>query len=427
MQHSMWGCFASKKVCRAVLTRSRLLAVNDISARLTDWVDSLGKDAVSACQALACLRGLHRPSGERLDVVLLLVMARQKPKLHFFARCAVPENEDKPFQDVIPDSFPFVASLLVGPSVISPAHSSVKIVTNETLAGELAEFDMAWKLHPLRWDFPDSHRLTDHVVTGLEAAFTPPQGQKRKASRVDPTSDIPDGDPLQLGEAAAAGRSGVDCPLLAPPRSDAGAPAAEFLGELPGLLDLDTEDLFFGLDRDAREVIASEWFGHEGCIDDSLMPEEEEAAAAREADDASDGSKDFDDPAACLEVHGDAAAGSAGSEGAGGGAAARESDDHAPAADTAEPSLHDFVCPGGCTLRDYAHQTIPGQSFWLARLPKGAPPFEGTKSKSLKYSNEDPAEQATAKAFCAAWLQRWAARGRGSGSGGSASSGGAGA
>ena len=108
VQHSMWGCFASKKVCRAVLTRSRLLAVNDISGRLTDWVDSLEKDAANACQALACLRGVHRPSGVRLDVVLLLVMARQKPKLLFFARCVVRSGDTAPpgHQDVIPDCFP---------------------------------------------------------------------------------------------------------------------------------------------------------------------------------------------------------------------------------------------------------------------------------------------------------------------------------
>ena len=428
VQHSMWGCFASKKVCRAVLTRSRLLAVNDISGRLTDWVDSLGKDAASACQALACLRGVHRPSGERLDVVLLLVMARQRwPKLQFFARCSVPENEDVPGQDVIPDSFPFVASLRVGPSVISPAYSSVKIVTNETLAEELAEFDMAWKLHPLRWDFPaDSHRLTDHAVTGIGAAFIPPQGKKRKASRVEPTAaDIPDGDPLELGEvAAAAGRSSVDCPVLGAPPRGVGAPAADFMDVPSEFIDLDMEDLFFGLDQDAREAIASEWFGHEGCIDDSLLHEEEEAAGEH-GDDASDGSKEFDDLPACLEDDGDAAA-AAESEGAGGGAAAGESEDAAPAAATGEPSLDDFVPPRGCTLSYFAHQTRPGQSFWQAKIPKGAPPFEGTKSRTHKFSNDDPVERAAARAFCAGWLQRWMARGSSSGGGGGSASGGGG-
>ena len=388
-----------------MLERSQLLAVNDISGRLTDWVDSLGKDAANACQALACLRGVHRPSGERLDVVLLLVMARQSPKLQFFAKCAVPENKDKPGQDVIPDSFPFVASLRVSPSVISPAYSVVRIVTNEILAEELAEYDMAWKLHPLRWDFPDSHRLTDHVVTGLEAAFVPPQGKKRKASRVDPTADIPDGDPLELGEAAAAagGHSSVSCPVLGAPPRDAGAVAAELVdGPFDFIDDLEMEELFFGLDHDSREAIVSEWFGHEGCLDDSLIPDEDDAAA--DGDDASDGSKEFDDLAACLD------------EEAGGDAPTTSvnivepppppSPPPAPAAG-GEPSLDDFVIPKGCSLKYYSSQTVPGQGFWLAKIPKGAPPFEGTKSKTRNYNDDDPVESATAKAFCAAWLLRW--------------------
>ena len=189
------------------------------------------------------------------------------------------------------------------------------------------------------------------------------------------------------------------------------------MGELPpDLIDLseECEELFFGLDLDARAVVASEWFGHED-LDDSPLPEE--AAAAEDEDDASDGSNEFDDPA-CLKGGGDAAA-AAEPEGAAGGAAP---DDAKPATGTGEISLDDL--PRGCSLRDYAHQTIPGQSFCLARLPKGAPPFEGTKSKTHKYSNDDPAEQALAHAFCSAWLQRWS-RSRGSGGGGSASSGGA--
>ena len=354
-----------------MLERRLLLAVNDISGRLTDWVDSLGKDAANACQDLACLRGVHRPSGERLDVVLLLVMTRQaNPKLHFFAKCDVPENKDEPGRDVIPDSFPFVASLRVSPSVISPAYSSVKIVTNETLAEELAEYDMAWKLHPLRWDLPDSHRLTDHVVTGLEAAFVPPQGKKRKASRVDPTADIPDGDPLQLGEATAAGHSKVSCPVLGAPPRDAGAVAAEFVdGPSDWIPDLDMEELFCGLDQDAREAVGSEWFGHEGCIDDSLLLDED-AAAADDGDDASDSSNELDDPVVGPEEEaGDAPAAAAESEAAAGAASGGGA---APAAATGpggEPSLDDFVLPRGCSLRFYPSQSIPGQSFWLAKIP----------------------------------------------------------
>ena len=184
----------------------------------------------------------------------------------------------------------------------------------------------------------------------------------------------------------------MDCPVLgAPPPSDESALAAQLVDGPPDLLngDPDMEELFFGLDRDVREAIASGWFGHEGPIDDALLSEEEKAAA--DEDDASDGSAELDPAAAAGEP----------------------------------PSFDDSVAPKGCTLRDYASQTVPGQSFWLARLPRGAPPFEGTMSKTVKFANDDPVEEAAAKAFAAAWLQRWSDRGPGSGGGGSASSGGA--
>ena len=357
-----------------------------------------------------------------------MVMVRQKPKLLFFARCVVRADKDEPgHQDVIPDTFPFVASLCVCPSVISAAYPSVDIVTNESLAAELAELDMVWKLHPLQWDFPTSYRLTDHVVTRLGDAFIPLKGKKPKASMVGPTTfDIPEGDPLELGAAAAAA-GGSSVAVLGAPPTGAGVPAAESV-DGPSVevdaLDIDMEELFFGLDLDAREVIASEWFGFEGCFDDSLIPEEEVAAAAEDdGDDASDSSKEFD-PAARLDLEGNGdAAAAAESDGAGGGAATGESEGAAPVPATGEPSLDDFVAPRGCSLVYYAHQSKPGQSFWLAKLPKGAPPFEGTKSKTQKYSDDDPVERATAKAFCAAWLQRWSARG--SGSGGGAGTGGA--
>ena len=213
--------------------------------------------------------------------------------------------------------------------------------------------------------------------------------------------------------------------VLGAPPTGAGVPAAESV-DGPSVevdaLDMDLEELFFGLDLDAREVIASEWFGFEGCFDESSILEEEVAAAAEDDGDvASDSSKEFG-LAEGLEGDGDAAA-AAESDGAGGGAATGESEGAAPVLATGEPSLDDFVAPRGCSLAYYAHQSKPGQSFWLAKLPKGAPPCEGTKSKTQKYSDDDPAERATAKAFCASWLQRWAARG--SGSGGSAGSGGA--
>ena len=105
--------------------------------------------------------------------------------------------------------------------------------------------------------------------------------------------------------AAAAGGSSVG--VLGAPPTGAGVPAAESV-DGPSVevdaLDMDMEELFFGLDLDAREVIASEWFGYEGCFDESSILEEEVAAAAEDdGDDASDSSNEFG-PAEGLEGDG---------------------------------------------------------------------------------------------------------------------------
>ena len=103
----MWGCFGQKKICRAVLGLADLLAVKHTSSLLEAWVDSLGKVTANSCQKLACLRGVHRPSGERYGMVFLLVMARLRdPKLQFFVKCVLPVDDDRPFQDAMPDRFP---------------------------------------------------------------------------------------------------------------------------------------------------------------------------------------------------------------------------------------------------------------------------------------------------------------------------------
>ena len=179
----MWGCYAQKRVCRAVLSLTELAGVNSVSSLLEAWSDSVGKEATSRAESLACLRGVDG-EGYRYDEVLLLVMARYKPKLQFFARLSWAEEAPN-FEHVLPTAFPFTASLRMGPSFISPAHRAVRIVTNETLAQEVAEYDMAWSLHPLDWELPARNRLVDHVVTGMQEAFVRPQptGRRRQTKK----------------------------------------------------------------------------------------------------------------------------------------------------------------------------------------------------------------------------------------------------
>ena len=334
-------------------------------------------------------------------MVLLLVMSRlAKPRLHFFARCALPEA-DVGFEDVMPE-VPFVASLSVGPSALSPAHRSLRIVTNETLAEEVAEYEMTWVLHPLGWEVPDRKRLTDHVVTGIEDAFVRPAKATAKGGKTRQASSaahilVPDGDPLELGQQLADGSAGL---VSGGPPTASGAVAAGLVDDASLWLDeLNVEgELFFGLDQDAREVLAEELFGHDPAplVDDSIPGDE---GAAEEDDDASDASEGFAD-AEVLPP--------AGIEG------------DAPAAPAVEPDLADWVPPRPATLDCYPSATRPGQSYWCARIPRSGPEHEGTRSKTRNFLDGDPAGFAAARAFCIAWLQRWSAGGSGSGGGGSA-------
>ena len=83
--------------------------------------------------------------------------------------------------------------------------------------------------------------------------------------------------------------------------------------------------------------------------------------------------------------------------------------------------------PQGCSLRWYAHPDKPGQGFWQAKIPQGSEPFEGRRSKQLKFKLDDPVESARAQETVLAWLKGWTARASASGSDGGASASGAGA
>ena len=166
VQRLMWGCVGDKKTCRAVLPAAQASRVDDVASLLREWASSLGAEVAGLGQSLICLRGASPESGERMDIVLLLVMERLRPsKLEFFARCCWRDCED-PFA-VLPDNFPFTVSLRIVPSRMSRDTACVDFVTNEEVAKLLPVSQMAWKLHPLVWEVPDERQLLDHKVTAV--------------------------------------------------------------------------------------------------------------------------------------------------------------------------------------------------------------------------------------------------------------------
>ena len=87
VQHTMWGCFASKHICRVTLPPSTAAALDLIVQSMNRWVTSLGAEVVRKAESLVCFRGVHPTTGERRDVIALLVFSRQQPQIHFYARC----------------------------------------------------------------------------------------------------------------------------------------------------------------------------------------------------------------------------------------------------------------------------------------------------------------------------------------------------
>ena len=174
VQHTMWGCSASKVACRHTLPRSKAAALDIIVQNMNRWVCSLGAAVVKRAESLVCFRGVHPTTGERRDAIALLVFSRHQPQIHFYAMCKI---KDAPLAGAAPEvmpEVPFVASIKVVPSRMSTLWASVCIKTNEELALEMAATHMDWSIVPLQWRLQEGAApLLDHVVEKIGDAFDP--------------------------------------------------------------------------------------------------------------------------------------------------------------------------------------------------------------------------------------------------------------
>ena len=69
------------------------------------------------------------------------------------------------------------------------------------------------------------------------------------------------------------------------------------------------------------------------------------------------------------------------------------------------PNLLEVEAPAGCSLRLYPGAKGADSFRWIARLPEGSAPFEGTHSKSRSFKNGESG--AREKLVCLQYLQRW--------------------
>ena len=307
VQHGMWGCFASKHICRVVMPRSLAVALDVLVHRMDSWVAALGADVVKQSASLVCFRGAHPSSGVRKDVIALLIFGRKQPTIHFYAMCDIKgDTPSASSPETMPDDPPFVASLRVVKSRMSDHWSSFDIKTSEEVAHELVKTHMAWSIVPLQWRLQDGcSPLVEHVVLRYEDPFEPKA--KLPCDKVVEMDDYIDqlsaeGDPIAAGVRAALGVSPAVGALPGGSRSvplvDAANPFNEAAVEA---------ELFMDLEDDEYNDLHDEFFGDPIDLDDMgvapIVSFDTLAAAVVEdpeeellVDDANNASRDGGDP-----------------------------------------------------------------------------------------------------------------------------------
>ena len=156
------------------MPRSLAAALDVIVYNMNKWVRSLGAEVVKRVESLVCFRGVHPATGERRDIIALLIFSRQQPQINCYAMCTIKGVPVAGAAPVVMPEAPLVASLRVVPSRMSTLWSSLCVKTNEELALEMARADMDWSIVPLQWRLQEGAApLLDHVVEKIDGAFDP--------------------------------------------------------------------------------------------------------------------------------------------------------------------------------------------------------------------------------------------------------------
>ena len=259
LQQGMWGCFASKRICRATMPGSLAAALDGIVHLMHGWVGSLGADVVKKAESLVCFRGGHPVTGCRRDIIALLVFSRKQPSIQFYAMCDIKGASPDVTLEAMPDGLPFVASIRVVPSRLSSNSDSVDIRSNEEIAQDMVSSHMEWCILPLQWRLPDgASPLLDHVVVQVGARFEP--RTKIARCRVIEIDDVFDQlshiDPIAAGVCEAADASSVGSG--ASPSGHGAPPGGQI--SLGGESAAEAE-LFDGFDLDLLDDLQHELFG----------------------------------------------------------------------------------------------------------------------------------------------------------------------
>lgn len=159
---SVYGCAAQKRnICRTTLGHVEGDMLDNLTKRLSSWVDSLTPATAVMSESLVWLRGRGEPgSGNDHDMVALLIDARYRPKAQIFGMCVLEHGVGMADEVFAMPSFPCLLKLSSGPSRISHVFDSIRCVTSDELALRMLRLGGEWSIAPLVWAMPaDKHSL----------------------------------------------------------------------------------------------------------------------------------------------------------------------------------------------------------------------------------------------------------------------------
>jgi hypothetical protein len=181
------GCgFNAKNVCRRhALSCEEVQALDDVTRRLYQYVDSLGKECAQSCNNLILLTYTNAGGFQRY-LWRLLVDAWFNPKVQIYSPLVV---YGQAASSRVPLEFPLDAEIKSGKPRMETLDTDKECVayqTSDEFGWEAAREHPDWSLHPVRfaWDDTDPSllRLT---ILGIEAAYVHKAATRVTCTHVD--------------------------------------------------------------------------------------------------------------------------------------------------------------------------------------------------------------------------------------------------
>ena len=166
---SVYGCRALyKNACEHTMPAEAVGALGMFTGRLNGWVSSLSKPDLDGGEQLLLLEGFDGENDQaKLNMAALLVGHRGRPKMQFFAECALASTKAVAWA---PQAYPYELVILDKPSrMVHNSDDSVREVatcTSDELAMAALAAKPSWRFYPLKYVIPPGPCLLKMTVEG---------------------------------------------------------------------------------------------------------------------------------------------------------------------------------------------------------------------------------------------------------------------